>query len=122
MCNALETYLTKQDLSYTAFADLIGCRPQTVGRYVSGNRIPTKSHMKNIYVVTHGKVSPNDFYDLPSFGGDDRDAGLSVNAPAHTLRESICSGSVKFMTKDSRDFLPGQVDMFGQKASEACAS
>lgn len=58
----LQQWLEKEGLTPTDLAKRMN-RPQpTVARYVSGKRIPEPPIMKEIFEVTGGEVSPNDFY------------------------------------------------------------
>ncbi len=58
----LRQYLTDNGISLPAFAEMIGVSIQAVHRYARGERIPTADVMRQIKVVTGGKVTPNDFY------------------------------------------------------------
>jgi hypothetical protein len=59
----LQDYLTREGLTFTAFAPMIGASyPSTVERYAKGAQIPGRSMMKEIVRVTNGEVMPNDFY------------------------------------------------------------
>jgi transcriptional regulator with XRE-family HTH domain len=63
--NTLGQYLIDNGITQAAFAREIDEAPQTVGRYVNGERIPEPEPMKKIYVATKGAVTANHFYELP---------------------------------------------------------
>lgn len=58
----LQTYLERNDLLIADFADRIGVSPQSVHRYLSGERVPRRDVMERILVATGGDVSANDFF------------------------------------------------------------
>ena len=65
----LKDFLDQNDLSYTAFGELIGRSRLTVYRYTlpshhPNHRRPTATVMRTIHAVTKGAVTPNDFLDL----------------------------------------------------------
>lgn len=57
----LVNYLTKKQLSQTAFAAEIGVPPGTISRYLRGSRMPSWDHAERIYIATGERVTPNDF-------------------------------------------------------------
>lgn len=59
----LDRYLKKEKLSSGEFAAKIGVAAWTVERYIAG-RVPDPKIVEAIHAATHGKVTPNDFYDL----------------------------------------------------------
>jgi len=77
----LQDYLVREGLSYTAFTAMIGAKfPSTAERYAKGLSIPGRSMMEEIFRVTKGEVTPNDFYDLhPS-----KDKADSTEASSHS--------------------------------------
>jgi transcriptional regulator with XRE-family HTH domain len=60
----LRDYIDKHNLTLTDFAVQIGVGYYTLQRYLNGTRYPGPCEFAAIYKVTHGKVQPNDFYDL----------------------------------------------------------
>lgn len=62
----LATYLENEKMSDAAFARSIGVERQAVGRYKAGDRFPEKPILQEIYKVTKGQVTANDFADIPS--------------------------------------------------------
>jgi transcriptional regulator with XRE-family HTH domain len=59
----LNDWLKREGLTPTDLAKRMK-RPQaTIARYASGQRIPEPPIMKEIFEVTAGEVTPNDFYD-----------------------------------------------------------
>lgn len=51
--------MTQRDL-----ANLIGVSDVALSRYESG-RVPESSVMRRIFEVSEGRVSPNDFFEIP---------------------------------------------------------
>ena len=60
----LDAYLTENSISEQRFADLIGVSQQAVHRYRTG-RVPTSEVMQAIITATDGKVTADDFFELP---------------------------------------------------------
>lgn len=61
----LQDYLSREGLTFTAFALKIGTKhPRTVERYAKGQQIPDRTMMRRIVEETNGEVMPNDFYDI----------------------------------------------------------
>lgn len=60
----LDTYLSDCHLTQREFAAAIGVSPNTVARYVSGRRIPSRDEMLTIVAATKGQVTPNDFFGV----------------------------------------------------------
>lgn len=60
----LNDFLLASNLTEDAFAVRIGVSQPAVHRYRNG-RIPTPDVMQRIVEETGGKVTPNDFFDLP---------------------------------------------------------
>jgi transcriptional regulator with XRE-family HTH domain len=58
----LQQFLSQNGLSQHTFAKMAGITQVTVSRYVNGLRLPRRAHMKRIYEVTGGSVTPNDFF------------------------------------------------------------
>lgn len=46
-------------------AEAIGSTAASIARYEAGTRIPEAGAMRALYLLTHGAVRPDDFYDLP---------------------------------------------------------
>lgn len=62
----LSEFLENNDISVAEFARLIGVKSRaTVYRYAEGLRIPDEVVMPKIFSATNGKVTANDFYNLP---------------------------------------------------------
>lgn len=61
----LDIYLLETNKTQAQFAKEIEESPQNIGRYVNGQRIPDEEKMLKIFSATNGKVTANDFYDLP---------------------------------------------------------
>lgn len=68
----LEKYLTRKRLTAKQFSKIVGCSVITVHRILSGNRRPSSDLMVEIYKITGGYVTPNDFLvaDIPKPLGD----------------------------------------------------
>lgn len=66
----LRDYLQKENLTQMKFIDLCEMAtgkiiPQgTLAKWILGVRIPRKSEMEMLYMITDGEVQPNDFYNL----------------------------------------------------------
>lgn len=60
----LAQYLKEASLDRHQFADAIGVSPETVRRYLAGDRIPDKKRMAKIVLATGGAVTANDFFAL----------------------------------------------------------
>ena len=66
----LSSWLTERNLSPDTFARLIGVGSvRTVYRYLDGSRTPKRDVLTAIVVVTAGKVTANDFFDLATDRG-----------------------------------------------------
>ena len=57
----LKKYLKLQKISNNSFSKLLGISPVSLSRYISGERFPEKNILINIYNLTEGFVTPNDF-------------------------------------------------------------
>jgi DNA-binding transcriptional regulator YdaS (Cro superfamily) len=60
----LKEYLKQAEIDRHVFAERIGVSPETVRRYIAGDRIPDKQRMSRIALATHGQVTANDFFGL----------------------------------------------------------
>jgi hypothetical protein len=59
-------WITAENLSYAAAAQRLGlCNSTACWRYANTGLIPRPPTMMQIYVVTKGRVTPNDFYQFP---------------------------------------------------------
>ena len=54
-------YLQKHGLSQQALGDRLGLTQSTISRYVSGERMPKREHLRRIMEETGGLVTPTDF-------------------------------------------------------------
>lgn len=66
-----EAWLKRKRLTQAEAAALIQCSPTSIYRYSRAPhskyfRRPDDARMINIYVVSCGEVTPNDFYTLPA--------------------------------------------------------
>jgi len=61
----LQTYMNKNKLNDSQVASDIEVKPNSVYRYRTKRQRPDDKVMVRLYVYTDGKVSPNDFYNLP---------------------------------------------------------
>ncbi len=61
----LTEYLNEKSMTLTAFAKVVGTYPQTIHKYVNGQRTPCADMMQRIAHATNGAVQPNDFFDIP---------------------------------------------------------
>jgi DNA-binding transcriptional regulator YdaS (Cro superfamily) len=60
----IETYLIKNKLESSKFAELIGVSYQSVYKYITGERRPRPNILAKISEATGGQVTANDFYNL----------------------------------------------------------
>ena len=60
----LEHYLDVEQLTPSEFARQIRVSPETVRRYVAGERIPDRARMTRIAEATNFKVTADDFFGL----------------------------------------------------------
>lgn len=63
----LKAYLAERKLSRAEFGSRLS-RPrpsQTITRWCHGTHVPGPEDVAAIYLATGGRVTPNDFYDLP---------------------------------------------------------
>lgn len=60
----LQDYLEETSLNASQFARLIGVKPETVRRYLVGERIPDREKMHKIALATGCKVTANDFFGI----------------------------------------------------------
>lgn len=58
----LAQFLKETQTDRFQFAERINVAPETVRRYISGERIPDKKRMAKIVLATGGKVTANDFF------------------------------------------------------------
>jgi DNA-binding transcriptional regulator YdaS (Cro superfamily) len=60
----LETWLTKNCVRRSEFAERIGVVPSMITAYCAGESVPQPKTMEEIFRQTGGKVTPNDFHNL----------------------------------------------------------
>ncbi len=58
----LKEYLKLNRITNKDFSKVIGISPVSLSRYISGERVPEKEIVLKIFEITHGSVSPDDFY------------------------------------------------------------
>jgi transcriptional regulator with XRE-family HTH domain len=58
----LAAYLSENNLTETAFAQIVGVSQVTINRYVQGKRFPDPGIIIRIETLTGGKVAPSDWY------------------------------------------------------------
>ena len=56
-------YLTRNEMTRTAFAQKAGLTVPTVSRTASGRTYPSLTTLRAIVAATEGAVQPNDFFD-----------------------------------------------------------
>jgi predicted transcriptional regulator len=61
----LERYLKRNKITPEDFAVTIDVHPTTVYRFINGLSFPKSGNLKAIYDATGGKVSANDFINVP---------------------------------------------------------
>lgn len=71
----IRAFLKAENMSVADFAKAIGVRSAaTIYSWLKNEKLPPEpENVINVYKITHGKIEPNHFYDLPS---------LSINEPA----------------------------------------
>tara|TARA_R100000808_G_C2123555_1_gene134272 strand:+ start:225 stop:416 length:192 start_codon:yes stop_codon:yes gene_type:complete len=57
----LAEWLQKERRTQVWFAEQIGKHPNTIARYISGDRFPARKTMAKITEVTKGRVTHRDF-------------------------------------------------------------
>ncbi len=67
----LDAYLATHNITHDAFAAAIGTSRAAVTRYVTGDRVPSRSVMPRIVQATSGAVTANDFMCGPVHEDDD---------------------------------------------------
>jgi len=55
-------WLASEKIGHADFAADIGIQPRHLPRYLTGERIPRRTVMAKIFLITHGQVQPLDFY------------------------------------------------------------
>ena len=60
----LQEWLEREDIDAREFARNISRSPESVRRYISGERIPDKETMPLIVTATRMAVTPNDFFGI----------------------------------------------------------
>lgn len=54
--------MTQQDV-----ADAVSCGVPAIARYEAGTRLPEREAMKALYILSRGRVRPDDFYGVPAW-------------------------------------------------------
>ena len=62
----LSEWRTRKNWTQEQLGKALCCDTSTIYRYESGVRLPQREAMADIYALTRGAVSPNDFYILPA--------------------------------------------------------
>jgi transcriptional regulator with XRE-family HTH domain len=60
----LQDYLAESSLTQSQFARQIGVKPETIRRYIAGERIPDRDKMAKIALATGCRVTANDFFGI----------------------------------------------------------
>ena len=60
----LKEYIETNHLTIESMSEICGISYTTFVKWAYEKRIPSKNYMQQIYKVTKGNVSANDFYDL----------------------------------------------------------
>lgn len=76
----LSEYLRQHEISRGRFAELIGVKEVTVGRYITGARFPDRDSLIAIKRVTGGAVTADDF--LPAEPSPSNGEGEPTGAAA----------------------------------------
>lgn len=64
----LGDYIEMKNLSQADFGRIVGVSQAAIDRYVRGARRPRYDIIPKIVNATNGKVTANDFYDIPPRG------------------------------------------------------
>lgn len=64
----LADWRNSKGMTQGELASRLGLIPLSISRYERGDRLPDPAVMIELYQLTGGVVTPNDFYDLPSLG------------------------------------------------------
>lgn len=78
----LSTFLDVNGITQTQFAAEFGVSLNTASRWARRLMVPAPKKMLQIYLWTHGAVTPNDFYDLPDLTQGGLDALQARSHPA----------------------------------------
>lgn len=70
----LAAYLQTKNQTPDEFAEDVRVSPNTIGRYIRGDRFPRADVMQRIVQATSGVVTPNDFFSLKA-----KSTGKGVN-------------------------------------------
>jgi ribosome-binding protein aMBF1 (putative translation factor) len=62
----LGEWIKREGISPTDLAKRMNKPQPTIARYINGQRIPEQPIMKEIFEITSGAVTPNDFYGCAS--------------------------------------------------------
>ena len=73
----LRTYLERNSMTRRAFAKRVGCSPQAVGYYVTGDRRPSLPVALKIVKATGGKVTLKDLLDGKSEQTEEKDRAVA---------------------------------------------
>lgn len=67
-----EDYLTESGVTIAELAARMGCSVQTLYKYRNGTRFPHRKAQQQIFHLTEGKVTPNDWVGvIAQKSGDD---------------------------------------------------
>lgn len=55
-------WMKVSELEIGRVASRLNCTAEAVRRYIKGDRIPSRDVMRDIFEISGGKVTPNDFY------------------------------------------------------------
>lgn len=87
----LDEYLTVSELSIGQFAELVGVSDVSMGRYVSGKRVPRPAILMRIVTASGGAVQANDFFAGPKdILPAETDSGPVLEAQVTAIDMLIC--------------------------------
>ncbi|WP_374294128.1 hypothetical protein [Sphingomonas sp.] len=84
-------WMKSSELEIGRVASRLNCTAEAVRRYIKGDRIPSRDVMRDIFEISGGKVTPNDFYLFDHAAPDtavvtasslETDASVSQKVPA----------------------------------------
>ena len=65
-CVALAQWLSSKSLTQAQFARMVGVAPNTVYRWISGERRPDWTTMRRLADITAGEITPDSFLSQPA--------------------------------------------------------
>lgn len=73
-----DEYLTETGMTIAEFATRMGCSVQTLYKYRNGTRFPHRAAQRQIFLLTGGRVTPNDWVGVTLPGRESHAEGGEV--------------------------------------------